>query len=344
MKNLFTTVIRLDAVLILSAFICGCSADETGSGTSASRISFSCVPESFGHAESRSALSSAGMEDMITSISIFIYNEDRLIESGHYEQDFSGMSFNLVTEESYDIYALVNMGDMRASMPSDKSGGSHEQLTWTLPSLQSVSLNGLPMSGVLEDFKAGTDDPVIHLKRLFAKVTVNVGFSYQGASVSSVKVMNLNCRLRPFGQSAALSASHIMTETETDDGSGAYVFYIPENMQGQIGSASASHGKNPDIDPDINAVRDLLTYMEVEVALDGQAGRTGTITYRSYLGNNDTKNFDIKGNCRYEWKVTYMEDDLQYDDWKVDTGDMSSEMNITFGTDPRWDETGSIIL
>lgn len=340
MKHSFIKALRLCAVLMLPA----CAVDEKAGGTCESRISFSCVPDSFGQASTRSVLSSAGIEDRMTSIAIFIYKGGRLIDSGYYENDFSGMNFNLTSEESYDIYALVNMGDMRSSMPSDRSLQSPESLIWNISSLQSTDKNGLPMSGILKGFKAGTDTPVITLKRLFAKVTARITFGYEGASISSVKVMNLNSRLSPFGLSSASSPSQIMSEEEKDDGSGTYVFYIPENMQGVIGSASDSHEKNPDLDPAINARREVLTYMEVKVALDGQGGRTGSITYRSYLGNNDTRNFDIKGNCRYEWNVTYLEDNLQYDDWKTDTSDMSSEMNLPLGVEPRWDDEDDIVL
>lgn len=340
MKSSFIHNHRLYAAFVMSALSCGCAIDEGRE----SAVSFSCIPESFCQTETRSVLSSAGIEDKITSIAIFIYDEGRLIESGFYEDDFSDMIFNLESQEDYDIYALANMGDMRQSMPSDRSQRSPELLTWDIPSLQSVNRDGLPMSGILTGFKAGTDTPVIPLKRLFAKVTADIAFGYEGAAVSSVKVLNLNGRLSPFGHSVASASSQIMSEVEMDDGSGTYVFYVPENMQGQIGSASESHEKNPDLDPDINASKNVLTYMEVKVVLDGQGGRTGTITYRSYLGNNDTKNFDIQGNCRYNWKVTYLEDNLQYDDWKTDTGDMSSEASLSFETRLDWDNEGDIIL
>lgn len=333
---------RLNAVLTVSAILSGCTLED--SCMSGSWISFSCVPEDFGQAACKSIISSEGIEDKITGISIFIYNDGRLTDSGHFENDFSGMSFSLTSEESYDIFALVNMGDMRQSMPSDISSMSPELITWDIPSLQSVDRNGIPMSGVLKGFKAGTDTPVIPLKRLFAKVTAEITFGYEGAEVNSVKILNLNGRLKPFGHSTASSASHIMSEGVNEAKAGTYVFYIPENMQGQIGSASQPHEKNPDLDPDINAIKDVLTYMEVEVSLDGQGGRTGTITYRSYLGNNATRNFDITGNCRYNWKVTYLEDNLQYDDWKTDTGDMSSEATLSFEAHPCWDNEGDIIL
>lgn len=329
-------------LLTVSVFLSGCAVNEDL--TSGNSISFSCVPEGFGQAPTRSILSSGGIEDRITSIAIFIYNENRLVDSGYFENDFSGMKFNLVSEEEYDIYALANMGDLRSSMPSDRSVQSPDLLIWNIPSLQSVNTAGLPMSGKIESFKAGTDTPVIPLKRLFAKITADISFGYSGASVSSVKILNMNSRLCPFSISAASSPSHIMSEGEMNDGTGTYVFYVPENMQGQIGSASESHEKNPDLDPDINALKEVLTYMEVKVSLDGQNGRSGTVTYRSYLGNNDTKNFDIQGNCRYNWRITYLEDNLQHDDWKVETGDMTKEANLSSGIYPCWDEESSIVF
>ena len=293
---------------------------------------------------SRSTLTSDDIEDRIESVSLFIYHQDRLIFSEYKTEGFRGMTAELEPGWEYDIYALINMGDMRGVMPADRSSDALSELIWNVPSYRHINEEGLPMAGKLEGFKAGKDNPTITLKRLFAKVCVDIGFAYEGATVKEVKVSNLNGTLKPFGTSCASTHSSIMADIESDEGSGTYTFYIPENMQGQIGTASETHEKNPDLDPAIRAKKDVLTYMEVVVDMDGQGGYKGCVTYRSYLGNNSIGNFDIRGNCLYNWKVTYIEDNLQYDDWKVDTGDMSSDMTLPFMIIPGWNDQSGIEL
>jgi hypothetical protein len=84
--------------------------------------------------------------------------------------------------------------------------------------------------------------------------------------------------------------------------------------------------------------------MEVDVDMDGQGGYKGCVTYRSYLGNSSTGNFDIRGNCMYRWRVRYIEDNLQYNDWKIDTGGMSTDMTLPFMIIPGWSDQSGIEL
>ena len=331
---------NIPTALIAVVLLCGCSEADPECFRS---ITFGYSIEDFG-ASSRSTLTSDGIEERIESVSLFIYHNDRLIFSDYKTGDFNGIKAELETGWEYDIYALINMGDMRGAMPADMSSEPLIDLIWNVPSYRHIDEEGLPMAGRLEGFKAGKESPTIMLKRLFAKVCLDISFEYEGAKVREVRIMNLNGALKPFGTSSASARSSIMADTGSDGGSGTYVFYVPENMQGQIGTASDAHEKNPDLDPAINAKKDVLTYMEVDVDMNGQSGYKGRVTYRSYLGNSSTGNFDIRGNCIYNWRVRYLEDNLQYNDWKIDTGDMSSDMTLPFMIIPGWSDQSGIEL
>ncbi len=313
-----TFINKPSVLLIVWSLLAGCSDKTYTEPETSGNITFSYNVEEFG-AASRSILTSDDIEDKMTSLSLFVYYKDRLIEASHYKNPGNGVSISLENGREYDIYALVNMGDMTDAMPADKSYVQVEEVTWKVPSYSFIDANGLPMAGKAEGFKAGSDIPEIDLRRLFAKVCLDIGFSYEGAVISGIKVLNLNGTLKPFGSSAASTSSAIMTEVEYDSGTGEHYFYVPENMQGQIGSASASHEKNPDLDSGIKARKDVLTYMEVDVSLEENEDYIGNVIYRSYLGNDSTRNFDIRGNCCYRWDVTYHQDNLQYNDWKIDT-------------------------
>lgn len=325
------TAFKTTGLIVGLMFLASCTREtDAQPDEDRTRLTFGYSLESLAPA-SRSILTAPDIEDKVSTISLFIYRKDRLIASGHHEGDFSGMDFTLEKGSGYDIYALANMGDMRGRMPADKSVQPVETMIWNIPSYSFVDENGIPMAGSLEGFVAGTDEPEVPLRRLFAKVCADIDLDYPGADVKSVRIMNLNSCLRPFGESVAEGPSSIMNEAEYDSGSSTYVFYVPENMQGQIGSAVESREKNPDLDQDIRARKDVLTYMEADVVMNGESDRyTGSVTYRSYLGENATKNFDIKGNCLYSWNLTYLEDNLQYDDWKIDTGSLSDKSTHTY--------------
>ena len=273
-------------------------------------------------AATRSILTDAGIEDRVGSVTLAAYSaEGVLAASDHFSGGgVSSMRLDLTEGETYRVYALVNMGDMTDEVPS--SLAAMESFVYEVPSYADVNEKGLPMAGVLQGYLAGGDEqPVIHLRRLFAKVTADLALAYGDASITEVRVRNLNGRLMPFGEGAARSADDILADEEWSAASGSYgtyVFYVPENMQGTIGSAATSHDKNPDADDAIASAEDRLTYMEVDVALDGR-DYAGNVTYRSFLGEDALKDFDVKGNYRYIWRVTYAEDNLQYDDWKIDT-------------------------
>jgi len=186
------------------------------------------------------------------------------------------------------------------------------------------------MAGRLSYTVGVTGSGAIPVKRLMAKVTAELTCSWTG-TISSVKVYNLNGTLKPFGESVATSAGDILPvqefQTGTGASSGTFVFYVPENLQGTISGISASSDKSPEGSTEVDARKDVLTYLEAEV--EGTDGVTGTILYRSFLGNNATSDFDIHRNWRYTWTIDYLPDGRLNNDWKHENGLTWSEYRYT---------------
>ena len=70
---------------------------------------------------------------------------------------------------------------------------------------------------------------------------------------------------------------------------------------------------------------------------------TGSVRYRSYIGENPTTNFDVKGNWAYVWNMNLTEDGLVYDDWKIDR-DMTDGRYLYFTEDVIYVEPGENVL
>ena len=298
----------------------------------------------FGTAESdpwsvhtRTLLTAADIETRKTGITLAAYADGMLAASGHFVTGLDAMSMELEPHRIYQVYALVNMGDMTATLPLSESELS--TLTYRIPSYTegtgALASRGIPMAGSLSWPGQGT---VIPVRRLMAKVTSRLSCDWTGATIQSVRVCNLNRVLRPFGD-AVREEDWDQQEFQTGTGtaSGTFVFYVPENRQGTIDGIQTSEEKSPDHNTTVRAKQDALTYLETAVT-STESTYAGDITYRSYLGGNATTDFDIERNGLYEWTIVYHGDRTQDQDWKRD-GDIFQVIVTADRMDARVGET-----
>ena len=285
-------------------------------------------PESI---DTRSSLTDNNIEGKKTSVTLAAYTNGTLYAKQNYTSSLTSMSLSLEKGYTYNVYALVNMGDMTSQVPNAENALS--SVTYAIPSYTSgntsVNSRGIPMAGVLENLSVTSSTSgtkTVPVKRLLAKVEATFSCDWDGAVITGAKVYNMNAQLKPFGTSAAASASDILSFQEihgSSQGSSSTLnatFYVPENMQGTISGINSSENKSPDKNNTVNSRRARLTYMEATVrSTNGPVA--GNITYRSYLGSNATNNFDIERNTRYLWTVNYHSDRTQDPDWKRE-GDM----------------------
>lgn len=278
------------------------------------------------------------IETKITSVCLGIYRSGNLYDTKYLTSGLGAMSLRLDNGGTYKIYALVNMGDVRSLFPSQEM--ELESLVWSLSSFTDSSTGvvarGIPMAGSLEYTTNSGGSTSIPVKRLLAKVTLNITCNWPGGSISRASICQANDRLLPFGTSAILSGSHQANaccdyQLDLSGNSQSVVLYVPENIQGNSATPiNASFKKSPDWSAWVDANLDRFTYLEVEII--GSGLYQGHMVYRHLLGNNATNNFDIRRNCSYTWSLRYNEDDLSCEDWKHDSSLLSDTryLNVTF--------------
>ena len=289
----------------------------------------------------RSLLTGPDIETKKTAVTLAAYGTDGILAAcRHFTTALDDLVLELDPGRTYTVYALVNMGDMTASIPRSESDLA--SVTYSIPSYTegtgSITVRGIPMAGKLAWPGHGTSIPV---ERLLAQVTTHLFCEWEGAAIRSVRVCNLNRILRPFGE-AEMEEDWDQQEFHAGTGtaSGTFVFYVPENRQGIINGIRTSREKSPDANGEVRARSSRLTYLETTV--EGTGTYVGSIIYRSYLGGNAVSDFDIRRNARYDWTLRFREDGLQYDDWKHDNGltDTQSGLHI----DDGWDDGGQTDL
>lgn len=298
-------------------FLISCQKETEGTSAPESRFSL-VLEEEGGFPGTRSLLQAADIETKVTSVTLGLYQGGVLVEKEHYGSGFDQMTFPL-EDGAYTAYALVNMGDMRDALPEQES--ALPSLTYSIPGYldaqTGIEYRGLPMAGSLTYIVGVTTTGAIPVRRLMAKVTARLSCEWTGA-ITSVKVFNLNRSLKPFGTSAATSASDILPVQEFQTGgdlsAGTYVFYVPENLQGTVSGIADPSDKSPEGNADVDARKGLMTYLETLVT--GTSGVDGTIKYRSFLGEDATSDFDIRRNWRYTWNLSFLPDGRMNNDWK----------------------------
>ena len=309
--------------------------------------------------EVKSVLSD-GIESKISDMTLASYGTDgRLLDSRYYDSGFGAMPLDVCADGVSNIYALVNMGDMTGAFPGSEADVS--AMEYYVRSYSSVNEKGIPMSGVLKGFIPGQSDEIVTVKRLFAKLCVRIihrGLSGYSSSASyafnmcnkSLFVRQANSRLLPFseeGSRAVKSADilevsdshHNLNDRNAYQGSLAQggigpgpgyvqdttlVFYVPENVQGNLlPSNDDPFGKVYEAISDIGgrSYSDLCTYLEFNARRENTLGYSGGVMYRYYLGADNTSDFSLVRNCRYDLTLDFTEAGFFAESWKVIRGD-----------------------
>ncbi len=248
----------------------------------------------------------------------------------------------------YTVYALVNMGDVSASIPRNSAGVPiPENYRHDLGTFSSLSSKGMPMAAktsisasTIKPYTTGSTNVNLSLRRLMAKVTVHVdksdmlSGSTTGSALASgaLYIRQAAKAIYPFkeGGSRALSSSDVysadnqtdyytFTDAEKSDlTSSEVVFYVPENRQGTQSGISTQSGKVPTA---ASSIASLATYLEYTAVKVGTAdGISGNISYRVYLGGNETNNFDVIGNTPYNAALDLSWDGMWEGTWRVSQG------------------------
>ena len=271
----------------------------------------------------KSVITDPTFESGIKSVLVLVVGSD-----GHWKKAYAttvgGLKQLTIRADgvtSYTVYAFANMGDV--TIPTGTGGEIRPDLfAYTLPdSFSGLNSTGLPMAGSIAVPAAtvvpnGVTNITVPLNRLLSKVVVTIdkggmlsgasdGFALAGGSLKVCQVAKV---VRPFAAAAdrrAQSTSEVYSTENSDYYNFTLtdknylvneniVLYIAENRQGN-GSGSSQAGKTP-----ATGRENLVTYLEYTAAKDGASdGVSGNMTYRVYLGENVTNNFDVIGDKVY---------------------------------------------
>lgn len=255
----------------------------------------------------------------VNNIALFVFDASSKViisDNGtplYYVTDSQRFNMSLPLNHALDIFVLCNYGsDIPSSFFTntllnetlfisglDFSCGSTE-------SLRSLNSAGLPMAGVLEGVTITNDNPSITIivQKLFSKYNLYLNttpFVTEGYTISSSRVNIRQCNtvvpyFTPhYAQSnGALFADVDLAEagdlTKLNSGEPITV-YVLENCQGNKGNLSHWY----DVAFSGLSGLDKCSYIDLGVCAE-KNGKVSNFSYYIYLGDDCTKNFDIRRN------------------------------------------------
>lgn len=273
--------------------------------------------------DTKSYLTRAGIDTYISGVTLAIYDSGGTqAYLGYVTSGFNAVDIMLMNNKTYNIYAVANLGDQRTALSSAIEGGTLSSLTYTVD-YSTMNTNGIPMAAsVTGQSFSSASSLTVYLQRLLAKINVSLSCDWSEAVITRATVKNVNPKVAPFGEFPASSFNHAILQDihGTTPGTGntmSAVFYVPENNKGTVGSVANSLQKSYNNNA-LSSIRDYATYLEVYVTPGGEY--EGNAIYRSYLGANETTDFNIQRNEVYDWELTYSKSNLaNYQNWKRNT-------------------------
>ncbi len=199
-----------------------------------------------------------------------------------------------LTPGDYAYYAIANAG----ADPGELSAAGLEELSLPVTSESSLTAGSrLPMSARQTFSVLGATNVTVALERCAAKLTLQISTaaSYGDFTLHSIQVTGVPRSLKLFATGKATAVSEVTDYPKANLTGRSYSadIYLPENMQGSVGSIADPRQRCRDNAPP------LATCLHIEGEASGQK-----IDFYIYPGENTTTDFNIRRNRHYTLNAT----------------------------------------
>ena len=308
--------------------------------------------------ESFSTKAADPQEDLLSDLSVLIFDEYGYLESSRYYSRSeltgqTGVTFetSLLSRKEYSIYACGNIGNP----VSAKSINDLKELRCYL-AYPDEYREGMPMSGMVESTRIDRENRAINipLKRLMAKISLKIDRGGLSESVRmdvrSVKIGNCPKSATIFRDNSVQSSDEcfasgftrgenecsILNRSVGNGTSGTLSLYLLENMQGDFSSGHQIKNDSDKVFGENDIRNEICSYVEISMDYSSPSFYSGSkpLIYRFYLGES-LNNLDIERNCHYHITIIPEDDGLSDDGWRVDkSGLIPDSDEVYFSMNP----------
>ena len=267
-------------------------------------------------------------ESEIRDIQLFITDSDGVIVQSIYSRGASDLEFTGTVGKDYLIYAAANIGkELTTEYIPDQAGFEDAVIFGDIPDA------GIPMlieEPVRINVKQGDNPVTVKMVRMMARIDLILDRSLlSNKDGFHVRKATLH--------DAALSVDNDSTCADDidilDDG-GVISLYAYENLQGTL----LPGNKDPwqKVPSNISGSAEKCSFIEMECSYDINGVSSDNITYRMYLGRDNTSNFDVCRNTVYCLTFIPTEQEIygSRGSWKIESGNWVRESSVRLSIEP----------
>ena len=262
-------------------------------------------------------------DNSVRNIIVAVYGGGTLVESLDLDSGAEA-SVELESGKDYSYYAAANIASVEFPLSEEDALGMRATVSPEEPS------GGFPMAASGSFTVSGDENTVtVMLQRLYSKIRFKVDLGeVPDLEITSVRIMQAANSVALFSESKAVlttGGDEASYEELSAVNSGSEIeLYLPENCQGVLlPDNTDSSGKIPDNIPGKSGV---CSYMEVEGEFSGEMEFIGNVTYRFYLGNDETSDFNVVRNTDNTVTMTLLRESISSPTWQVDAGDVYADV------------------
>ena len=262
-------------------------------------------------------------ENLINDINIYAYRDGKLVEHV-FKSNPTTVTFELNKGYTYNFYAISNMGEVNMPFNESQVGSNVNLWIATIDDLEECIPMAWKTTGV--SITGNQKSINVKLERLAARIGFTLDASLvNGLTITSVRLCQSASVVRPFES----GGSKIVSEEESLDGDYAtqgdldalnagktIYFYTLENRQDNLLPQNTDPWqKVPDA---LGSKAELCTYIEAVGTFEEGFLFKGSVTYRFYLGKDNTSDFSVIRNTDMSVTLTLTGEGLTEISWKVE--------------------------
>ncbi|MFI3303995.1 MAG: DUF4906 domain-containing protein [Rikenellaceae bacterium] len=248
---------------------------------------------SFEAEEQTTRSSGTTMERTINDINIYLFSETFEISQRLYLNDSSSLVLP-ITPGDWKVYAIANYGEDMG----ERSEEEVQSLSFGIVSESDIFLNDTLLMSYESEFSV--DDTLslnVLLARAVARIDVSVNLTSAALSsvtLKSIRLVNAPKRYSLFGDDSTPSSSDLMTyEYQDCSDKSTFSIYMLENLSGENTKITDESDKSEANAPSTAA------YLEITAETS-----LAWVTYKVYLGENNTSDFNIRRNTIYDVEIS----------------------------------------
>lgn len=286
-----------------------------------------------------------GFENAMNNMTLFQFSDDGALVHSYYYPTLKGnLSVQGHSGRKYQFRAVMNIGDASPWLQKGDSVAKLEKMSYEYGSLPDA-LSGCPMVCMDADLTMTTRGSVLSLvfTRLMSRYDLRLDCSrvtHGRFEPLSLRMYHAPLFVLPLAQSSAPSSTDEVTDGDyatTDDidalRRGDFVpFYVMENAQGTLLSGNTDPWAK--VPSSIGVSAETCTYIELKGIYSDNTGKMqAEHTYRMYLGENSTTNFDVIRGTYHDMTLILSDDGFLRATWKAERHILSDSRTLVFRPD-----------